>query len=165
VSSIGNYVTLFRKLIVGVVHQPHQSKRCDENSGHAQQALLHQLIVLLCLSDFYLREEVNGHQDRKLLSFSDKLRHFVRDLLRERCGNKKIKVFLIVRSNVRDMIFRNPPSLNNPCGKVCALFRGDPDAVCGSDWVRKPLKQLGQESGEFQTVELLASRHTREGVC
>jgi hypothetical protein len=54
-SSIEDYVTLFRRLIVGVAHEPYQGKRCEENSGHAQQALLHPLIVLLCLGEFYLR--------------------------------------------------------------------------------------------------------------
>jgi hypothetical protein len=36
---------------------------------------------------------------------------------------------------------------------------------CSSDRIRKPLQQLGQECGEFQPVELLASWHTREGFC
>jgi hypothetical protein len=83
-SSIENYMTLFRKSVVRVVHQPYQSKRRDENGRHAEQALLHQLIVFLCLGDLYLREKIDGYQDRELLSFSDKLCHFVCDLLCER---------------------------------------------------------------------------------
>ena len=87
------------------------------------------------------------------------------DLLRERRGDEEVKVFLIIRSHVGDRVFGNAPTLDNPCGKVCVLFCGDPNAVCGSDRVRKPLQQLGQERGEFQPVELLAPWHTREGIC
>jgi hypothetical protein len=127
--------------------------------------LLNQLVVFFRLGDPYLREEVNGYQDRKLLSLSDKLCHLVCDLLRERRGDEEVKVFLIIRSYVRDRVHGYTPSLDNPCGKVCILLRGDPNVVCGSDRVRKPLQQLGQERGEFQPVELLASWHTREGIC
>ena len=31
------------------------------------------LVILLRLGDLYLREEIYGHEDRELLSFSDKL--------------------------------------------------------------------------------------------
>ncbi len=54
-------MALFRKPIVGVVNQPYQSKMRDENGGHAQKALLHQLVVFLCLGDFYLRDKVYGY--------------------------------------------------------------------------------------------------------
>ena len=59
---------------------------------------------------------------------------------------------------------KDPPSLNNPCGKVSVLFGSDPDAVCGPDGVRKTLQQFSQQGGEFQTMELLASRHARKRV-
>ncbi len=86
------------------------------------------------------------------------------DLLRERCGDEEVKIFLVVRSYVGDRDLRNAPPLDDPCGKVRVLFRGNPNAVRSSDRVRKPLQQLGQECGEFQPVELLAPRHTREGI-
>ncbi len=79
------------------------------------------------------------------------------DLLRERRGDEEVKVFFIIRSHIGDRVLGNAPPLDNPCGKVCVLFRGDSNAVRGSDRVRKPLQQLGQELGEFQPVELLAS--------
>jgi hypothetical protein len=66
-------MTLFRELIIGMIYQSHQSERCDKDGGHAQQGLSHFLVVFLRLDDFYLREEVYGHEDRELLSFSDKL--------------------------------------------------------------------------------------------
>ena len=59
--SIKDHVTLLRKLIVGVVHQPGQGEGCDQDGGHAQQALLYHLVILLRLGDFYLREEVDGY--------------------------------------------------------------------------------------------------------
>ncbi len=54
-------MTLSWEPIVGVVHQPYQGKRRDENGGHAEQALLDQLVVFLRLGDLYLREKVNGN--------------------------------------------------------------------------------------------------------
>ncbi len=69
--------------------------------------------------------------------------YFVCDLFRERCRNEKVKVLLIVRPNVGDRVLRDPPSLDNPCSKVSVLFSSDPDAVRGSDRVRKALQQLG----------------------
>ena len=76
----------------------------------------------------------------------------------------EVKVLLVVRPNVGDRVLRDPPSLNNPCSKVSVLLSSDPDAVRGSDGVRKALQQLSQQGGEFQAVELLASRHARERV-
>jgi hypothetical protein len=66
-------MTLFRELIIGMIYQPHQSERCDKDGGHAQQSLSHYLVVFLRLGDLNLREEVYGHENRELLSFSDKL--------------------------------------------------------------------------------------------
>ncbi len=104
----------------------------------------HYLVVFLRLGDLYLREEVYSHKDRKLLSFSDKLRHLVSDLLRERCRNKEVEVFFIVRPDVGDRVLRDASALDYPCCKVCVLFGDDPDAVRGSDGVRKTLQQLAQ---------------------
>jgi hypothetical protein len=158
-------MTLFWELIIGVAHQPYQSKGCDKNGRHAQQSLSHYFIALLCLGDLYLREKVYRHKDCKLLSFSDKLCHLVRYLLRERRRNEEVKVLLIVRPHVGDRVLRDPPSLDYPCSKVSVLLSSDPDAVRGLDRVRKALQQFGQQGGKFQAVELLTSRHARERVC
>jgi hypothetical protein len=142
-------MTLFWELIIGVVHQPYQSKGCDKNGGHAQQSLSHYFVVLLCLGDLYLREQVHGYEDRELFPFSDKLCHLVRDLFRERCRNEEVEVFLIIGPNVGDRIFRNPPPLDYSSGEVSILFCRDSNAVRFSDRVRKALQQLGQEGWEF----------------
>ena len=120
---------------------PHQGN----HGGHAQQSLSHYLVVFLRLGDLYLREEVYSHEDCKLIpSFSDKLRHLVSDLFRERCRNKEVKVLFIVRPDVGDRVLRDTPALDYPCCKVGVLFGDDPDAVRGSDRVRKTLQQLAQ---------------------
>jgi hypothetical protein len=106
--------------------------------------LSHYLVVFLRLGDLYLREEVYSHKDRELLSFSDKLRHLVSDLFRGRYRDKEVKALFIVRPNVGDRVLRDTPALDYPCCKVGVLLGDEPDAVRGSDRVRKTLQQLAQ---------------------
>ena len=66
-----------RDLVSGVGNRDDLSatpeRGCNKDGGHAQQSLFHYLVVFLRLGDLYLREKVYGHEDRELLSFSDKL--------------------------------------------------------------------------------------------
>ncbi len=142
-------MTLFWELIIGVVHQPYQSKELDKDGRHAHQSLSHCFIVLLCLGDLYLREQVHGYENRELFFFSDKLCHLVRDFFRERCRNEEVEVFLLVGPNVGDGILRNPPPLDYSSGEVGILFCRDSNSVRFSDRVRKALQQFGHEGWEF----------------
>ncbi len=70
-------------------------------------------------------------------------------LFREWCRNEEVKVFLVVGPSVGNRVFRDPPSLDNPCGKMSVFLGSDPNAVRGSDRVRKALQQFGQEGWKF----------------